>query len=95
LGLYPRDKTNIGLAITATAVLTDQEPLFPRLFRRLAEFLEGDPPLLDGFLTFLAARNDRVIVQSPVNETGFDNLVAVNGQSVRLIEPPENLVFIE
>jgi len=42
-----------------------------------------------------AARNDRVSVQSPVNETGFDNLVAVNGQSVRLIEPPENLVFIE
>jgi hypothetical protein len=34
-------------------------------------------------------------VQSPMNETGFDNLVAVNGQSVRLIEPPENLVFIE
>ena len=95
LGLYARDRTNVGLAITSTAVLTDQEPLFPRLFRRLAEFLEGDPPLLDGFLTFLAARNDRVIVQSPTNETGFDNLVAVNGQSVRLIEPPENLVFIE
>jgi endonuclease YncB( thermonuclease family) len=95
LGVYTLDKTNHGVDITSTAVLTDQEPLFPRLFRRLAEFLEGDPPLLDGFSAFLAARNDRVIIRSPMNETGFDNLVDVKGRWVRLTEPPENLVFIE
>jgi endonuclease YncB( thermonuclease family) len=95
LGVYAADKTNVGVDITSTTVITNQEPLFPRLFRRLAEFLEGNPPVLIDFRAFLAARNDRVIVQSPMNETGFDNLVEVNGQTVRLIHLPENLVFIE
>ena len=95
LGVYAADKTNVGVDITSTTVITNQEPLFPRLFRRLAEFLEGDPPILNEFLLFLAARNDRVIVQVPMNETGFDNLIEVTGQSVRLVQLPENLVFIE
>jgi hypothetical protein len=93
--LHPLDGTNVGVEITSTSVLTDQVPLFPRLFRRLAEFLEGSPPILDGFPAFLAALNTRVIVISPMSETGFDNLVVVEGQNVRLTERPENLVFIE
>jgi endonuclease YncB( thermonuclease family) len=96
LGLYARDKTNTLLAITSTTEITDQEPLFPRLFRRLADFLEGNPPDLTGFLAFLAAQDTRVIVQSPFEETGFDNLLeVVLPHSVRLTEFPENLIFIE
>ena len=96
LGLFARDKTNTLLAIPSTAVITDQEPLFPRLFRRLADFLEGNPPDLTLFLPYLAAQDTRVIVQSPFNETSFDNLLEVTlPHSVRLKEVPENLVFIE
>jgi hypothetical protein len=50
---------------------------------------------LTGFLAFPAARDDRVIVQLPMKETVFDNLVTVNGQTVQLTEQLENLVFID
>ena len=94
-GLHPTDGTNVGVEITSSAVIANQVPIYPRLFRRLAEFLVGSTPVLDGFKAFLAASNTRVIVREPMSETGFDNLVEVEGQNVRMTERPENLVFIE
>lgn len=94
LGIHADDGTTAGVDVTSTTVLTDDVPLFPRLFRRLAEFLEGDPVDLTNFTDFLAAGDTRVIVQSPFGETGFDNLVEVVGNTVRMTQEPENLLFI-
>ncbi len=94
-GLYPLDKTNSGVTLATMAAITDTHPIFPKLFRRLAEFIAGnDPPDLSGFLSWLAARDPKpMLILSSQHFTHFDNVVVVNGQQVRMTEAPENLVF--
>jgi endonuclease YncB( thermonuclease family) len=95
LGLYPRDKTTTGVAVNTLADITETHPILPKLFRRLAEFAAGDDtPDLSGFKAWLAGRDPNpVLILSTGHFTHFDNLIDVQGQTVRLIQPPENLVF--
>jgi hypothetical protein len=95
LGLYELDKTNSGVLLDKLVVMTDKQPILPKLFRRLAEFIAGeDLPNLDGFLEWLATRDRKpVMVISTQKSTYFDRLIEVNGQTVRLLELPENLIF--
>ncbi|MCY7368879.1 MAG: hypothetical protein LH474_12090 [Chamaesiphon sp.] len=95
LGLYQQDKTNSGFVLDRLAVIIDEQPILPKLFRRLSEFIAGeDPPNLAGFLTWLATRDPKpVMIISTQNFTHFDNLIEVKGQQVRLLELPENLIF--
>lgn len=76
---------------------TDSAILLPKLFRRLVDYLSinsGDVSLA-GLPAYLATRDDRVIVASTGQVTGFDNILEVDGQTVRATHPPEDLVFIE
>jgi hypothetical protein len=66
--------------------------ILPKLFRRLAEFLDGGGTL-SGFTQFLANRSEGVTVISSAHFTHFDTVVDVQGTTVRLKEPPENLMF--
>lgn len=96
-GLWAHDATNSGAKITDAGVLTDQAVLLPKLFRRLVDYLalgHGDVSLA-GFADYLAVQDDRLFVLSTGHATGLDTLVAVDQQTVRLTNPPEDLVFIE
>ena len=95
LGVYKLDKTNTGFVLDRLAVIIDEQPILPKLFRRLIEFIAGEePPNLDGFLDWLAARDTTpVMIISTQHFTHFDNLIEVDGQTVRLLELPENLIF--
>jgi endonuclease YncB( thermonuclease family) len=95
LGVYKHDKTNTGVVLDKLVVIIDEQPILPKLFRRLTEFIAGDdPPNLEGFLVWLAARDTKpVMIISTQHFTHFDNLIEVNGQQVRLLELPENLIF--
>ena len=95
LGVYKDDKTNAGVVLNQLAVIIDEQPILPKLFRRLTEFIAGDdPPNLEGFLVWLAARDTKpVMIISTQHFTHFDNLIEVNGQTIRLLELPENLIF--
>ena len=69
----------------------------PKLFRRLMDYLAlgGGDTSLAGFPAFLTARDDRLLILSTGHLTGFDYIVEVDQQHVRLKRPPEDLVFIE
>jgi endonuclease YncB( thermonuclease family) len=96
-GVFARDRTQRGVEVKALTTLTDDAVILPKLFRRLADYLHlnGDDPSLSGFAAFLAQQDDRVWVIPTGQKTGFDTVVAVSGQSVRLKRLPEELVFEE
>jgi hypothetical protein len=96
-GLWPEDVTTTGVTVDALDTLFDRAVILPKLFRRLVDYLAlGDGDLsLGGFSRFLAAKDDRMFIISTGHATGFDYVVAVDGQQVRLTRPPEDLVFVE
>ena len=105
LGVWARDVTTAGFEVTGRAQLETEVVLLPKLFRRLAEYLslDGDgsrSPSLARFGEFLAVSADavRVVTDGDAGDgvlTTLADLVEVDGQRVRLPQPPERLVFIE
>jgi endonuclease YncB( thermonuclease family) len=96
-GVWPDDVTMKGVTVDSLATLTDVAVVLPKLFRRLVDYLSinnGDVSL-DGLPAYLASRDDRLVVVSTGQITGFDNVLVVDGQTVRMTRPPEDLVFIE
>ena len=96
-GLWPVDRTESGFTVDGFASITDETVMLPKLFRRLVEHLElgdGDASL-DNLGRFLKAKDDRVTVLGRGSETGFDDLIEIDGQMLRLTEAPESLIFAE
>jgi endonuclease YncB( thermonuclease family) len=97
-GVWQDDATLPGFTLHSRAQLTDELVILPKLFRRLAEYLNLDETGgvgLDGFPAFLAAHNDRLYTVPAGQATGFDTLVDRTGQRLQLSLPPEQIVFIE
>jgi hypothetical protein len=96
-GVFADDRTEAGVTVASLATLTDDAVILPKLFRRLADYLQlnGDDPSLAGFETFLRQQDDELWVIPTGQKTGLDNLVGVSGQTVKLKRPPEELVFEE
>jgi endonuclease YncB( thermonuclease family) len=94
LNIWAEDKTNAGFAVTGLSSITDDHVILPKLFRRLAEYLEGDGPIA-GFHEYLEGREEGITILSTAHFTHFDTVVTVEGTTVQLTEPPENLVFHE
>lgn len=96
-GVWAQDATTAGAAISSLSDVDDKAVLLPKLFRRMIDYfaLGAGSASLDGFEEFLAARNDRVLVLPDGQVTGMDTVVQVDGQTVRMLQPPENLVFLE
>lgn len=95
LGVWAVDRTTEGFEVEGLQSVTEEHVILPKLFRRLVEYLrEGGP--LSGFKEWLGAREEQVTVVSTTHFTHLDDLVEVGGEtgnSVRMTEPPENLVF--
>lgn len=94
LGVWAEDRTNAGFEVDGLESITEEHVVMPKLFRRLAEYLEAGGPVA-GFDEFLEARQEGAIVISTVHPTHFDTVVEVEGETVRMTEPPENLIFEE
>jgi hypothetical protein len=92
LGVWAEDRTNAGFEVEGLHSITDEHVILPKLFRRLAEYLEAGGSVA-GFKEFLEAKDEEIIVISTVHPTHFDTVVEVDGNTVRLTEPPENLIF--
>jgi endonuclease YncB( thermonuclease family) len=90
VGYWPHDKTTDGVTVTSRADLATIPPIWPKLWRRLEEFLRSQTSLA-GFIGFLEERDERVDILSVMDERGLQDLVEVQGDTVRMIEPPENL----
>jgi hypothetical protein len=96
-GVWALDRTQKGIEVKSLATLTDDAVILPKLFRRLVDYLtlNDDGPALAGFPAYLAQREDRVFILTTGHYTGFDYVVEVTKQVVRLTTAPEDLVFQE
>ena len=96
-GVWASDATMSGFEVTAFEDLTERLVILPKLFRRLLDYLAlGDGNIsLQGLRDYIEQRQDRLIILSSGHVTGFDFVIDVERQRVRLTEPPDNLVFIE
>jgi hypothetical protein len=96
-GVWEDGATTSGATITSLEALNNELVILPKLFRRLVGYLAlgaGDISL-DGFLAFLASRDDRLFVISEAHATGLDNITRVEGPTGRVLHPPDDLIFIE
>lgn len=91
-GVWAVDRTNSGFEVDGLASIADEHVVMPKLFRRLVEYLKGGGSVA-GFEEFLKAKDEEIIVIPTVNPTHFDTVVKVEGDTVRLTELPENLLF--
>jgi hypothetical protein len=71
--------------------------ILPKLFRRLIDYLaiNDSSVSLARFKDYLESRDDRLIILPDGQITGFDNVVEVKGETVKLTHPPERRVFVE
>jgi hypothetical protein len=92
LGVWAEDRTNAGFEVEGLDSITDEHVILPKLFRRLAEYLQAGGSVAS-FKEFLEAREEEIIVISTVHPTHFDTVVELDGNTVRMTEPPENLIF--
>ena len=92
LGVWAEDQSSAGFEVDGLDSITDEHVILPKLFRRQAEYLEAGGSV-GGFKELLEAKDEEIIVISTVHPTHFDTVVEVEGNTVRLTEPPENLIF--
>jgi endonuclease YncB( thermonuclease family) len=93
-GLWASDRSQLGLTVSDQAALEREAVVFPKLFRRLTEFLRQQVGPLDQFRPWLAAKREQVLELPTGNFTHFDNVLDVDHGTVRLIRRPEQLVFV-
>lgn len=96
-GIWQEDKTTSGFILENLKTITDQVVILPKLFRRLLDYLainEGSVSLAR-FKDYLESRDDRLIILPEGQITGFDYVVDVKDQTIRLTHAPEHLVFVE
>lgn len=96
-GLWALDKTNDGFVLEDLETITDNTVILPKLFRRLLGYLAiNDGSMsLDKFLDYLDSLGDRLIILPEGHVTGFDFVVKVEDQNIKLTVQPEDLVFLE
>ncbi|WP_326566667.1 nuclease [Amycolatopsis rhabdoformis] len=97
-GVWASDVTTSGFRLRSRAQLQDELVLLPKLFRRLADYLALDETggvSLAGFASFLDTRDDRLFTVPDGQSTELATLVEVKRQTVKLVVPPERIVFVE
>jgi hypothetical protein len=92
-GLWPKDRSLGGCEVRGIPSLQDHGVLFPKLFRRLAEFYGTGGRLLSKFPAWLEAKQEPVLDLDTTNITHFDTYVKVAGSTVTLTKDPSRLVF--
>ncbi|MFI6151784.1 thermonuclease family protein [Kitasatospora sp. NPDC051170] len=97
LGLWPQDVTTTGVKITGLTSVTEDAVILPKLFRRLIDYFQLGSFDISGFPAYLAQRADKYTILSTSHfTTGLDLVVQVtNGDTLRMTNPPEDLVFDE
>ena len=94
LGIWADDRSQLGLGVTNQPALEKDAVIFPKLFRRLTEFLRQGQGGLANFLPWLADKREQVLDLTDDNFTHFDNVLAVDNGKIRLKRLPEQLVFV-
>lgn len=93
-GVWKQDLTQKGTPGSSVAQLEAKAVVFPKLFRRIAEYIgEGHSGLAD-FKQWVAAKKERVFDLDTTNNTHFDTYLDVSSGKVSLTKNPDRLVFV-
>ncbi len=97
--VWASDVTNTGATYSGSESLVTMPPLFPKLWRRLNSYSRdsdiSNPDSLSEFRDYLESlREERVFVISEGRVTGFDNVVQIDGDKVKLMFLPEELIIV-
>jgi endonuclease YncB( thermonuclease family) len=94
LVLHATDATLSGATIRLRAELSTIPPIFPKLWRRLEEYLRNHIGL-SGFKPWLAARDSEKLstISDGRTSISFDNIVDVQGDTVKLLYVPDDIIF--
>lgn len=98
-GIWQDDATPEGVVWSGASSLNDLPPIFPKLWRRLQGYTSdrefGNDSDLNEFIDYLQVkRSERVLIADRARFTGFDDVVEVEGNKVRLLYRPEELIFM-
>ncbi len=93
-GVYAADGSNTGFDAASLAVITDEVPIMPKLFRRLSDYMVSTGSAA-GFVEKLAQAQEPLLDLSTMNFTHFDNVLEQAGTRIRLRLLPEEMVFDE
>ncbi len=92
LGIWGKDKSP-QFTFNNLQTLTDDVVIFPKLFRRLVEFIEGGGKIA-AFGAFLQSKKDGVLVMPQADhKTSLDGVITVSGKIVKMHVLPENVIF--
>jgi len=91
-GVWAVDRTMTGVTFSGEASLDDMPPIFPKLWRRLKEWA-AHKSTLNGFIDWLAAKNEHTEIIYSAHDGQFEDVVQVSGNQVWMTEWPEDLKF--
>jgi hypothetical protein len=97
LGLWPYDWSNEWVDISNASGIEEEYTIFPKLFRRLVDFLKTPGPVTQAaFAQWLNDNdeNDLVLLRPEVNRTHLDNIIEIQNGRIRMTRYTEDLVFI-
>jgi hypothetical protein len=89
-GYWPTDATMTGVTVNNSSSLSTINPIWPKLWRRLDEYLRTHHNL-DDFITWLEATGERVDILPTMEQKGLEDIIRIQGNLVSLTESPENL----
>lgn len=89
-GYWPTDATMTGVTIVNRDELDEIPPVWPKLWRRLEEWLRNHEGL-DGFLEFIEAKGERADNLLTFEQSSLDNFMDVVGNTVRMTVEPRHI----
>ena len=89
-GYWPTDATLTGVNIVARSQLATIPPVWPKLWRRLEEFLRNHQGL-SGFLEFIRDSGERADNLTNFEQSSLDDFMEVSGDTVRMKLDPRLL----
>lgn len=89
-GYWPTDATLTGVTVASRSDLDDISPVWPKLWRRLEEFLRNHQGL-GGFLEFIEASGERADDLTTFEQKSLDDFMEVNGNNVRMTLDPRHI----
>ena len=94
-GFWAYDRTIAGVEADGIATALQQKyVILPKLFRRIMSYM-GNGGEISGFIDYLRADPEPILLLSNNHFTYFHNAVSLQDNIVKMITYPEDIVFIE
>ena len=94
-GIWPHDKSK-SIKIKNMNTITEEHPIFPKLFRRLIEYMKQDGKISEfgNYLQNNDDKNDKLLVLKTAHTTHLDNILNISGNTIKMQYIPEEIAFI-